>query len=258
MDISNPKKYKGHPWHMVIFSVDLGRQNDFTAWAMCEIKPEERQTTRNRRTQVMTVTVRDLQRLPLGTPYSEVQRRIHEEFWTQDWWLIDEKAGRPQPPQLVIDSGGPGLPVIDNLVRNTQLGRNVIRYVLTSGTARVHFHSPHYFTCPRSILFQQLYATFTDERIAIDPRLEFSETLLHELTNLRLDRVEETGQERVVHREGEHDDLSIAVGAASFLANTLRRKRSGMKLLDYWGSAEIDPMTGLPKRKGRDLRRRAS
>src|SRR5215218_915582 len=212
MEPTDTKRYKAHPLHAVIFSVDLGQRQDPTAWAMCEIEPDSRPTTRGGRIEVMSVTVRGLYRVPLNTPYTDVQAMIHREFWNDDWWLIDEKAGHPQLPQLLVDAGGPGIPVVDNLARNLQLGSNLISYCLTSGAAQPHFPRKNYFTCPRSLLFQHLKAAFEDGRVGIDPRLEFGETLRHEIVNLRSEPIEETGIEKVVHRDGEHDDLVIAVG----------------------------------------------
>jgi hypothetical protein len=159
------------------------------------------------------------------------------------------------PPQIVIDSGGPGIPVVDNLVHNLDLKHHIITYALTRGSAQPKFPSSNRFTVPRSLVFQMLYAAFTDERIGIDPRLDHAETLAHELKNLKVERTEETGIERVVHREGQHDDLSIAVGAANYVANVSTRTARA-KFMDATGNEEIDPRTGTFKRKGQGLRRR--
>jgi hypothetical protein len=253
IDLLDSRRYQEHPRHNIIFSIDLGRQVDHTAWAMCEVKPQSRISSRSKRYFVQTLTVRDLVRMPLGVPYNEIQERIHAEFWNPVWWMVGKKTGKPMPPQIVIDSGGPGIPVVDNLVHNLDLKRHIITYALTRGSAQPRFPSRNRFTVPRSLVFQLLYAAFQDERIGIDPRLDHAETLAHELKNLKVERTEETGVEKVVHREGEHDDLSIAVGAANYVAN-LSTRGPRHKLVDATSGEEVDPATGLFKRQGQALR----
>jgi hypothetical protein len=43
--------------------------------------------------------------------------------------------------------------------------------------------------------------------------------LIAELRGLQVERNEETGYERVVHREGEHDDMAICVASTNWWAN---------------------------------------
>jgi hypothetical protein len=253
LDLSDSRRYQEHPRHIIIFSIDLGKQQDHTAWAMCEVKPQSRMGSRGKRYLVQTLTVRDLVRMPLGVPYNQIQRRIHNEFWNPAWWMVGKTTGKPMPPQIVIDSGGPGIPVVDNLVHNLDLKRHIISYALTRGSAQPKFPSKNRFTVPRSLVFQLLYAAFTDERVGIDPRLDHAETLAHELKNLKVERTEETGIERVVHREGQHDDLSIAVGAANYVANLSTRGRRA-KIVNANSLEEIDPRTGTFRRQGQALR----
>lgn len=255
IDLSDSRRYQEHLRHNIIFSIDLGKQQDHTAWAMCEMKPQSRSSSRGKRYLVQTLTVRDLVRMPLGVPYNEIQRRIHMEFWNPAWWMVSRTTGIPGPPLSMTICGGPGIPVVGNLVHNLDLKRHIISYALTRGSAQPRFPSRNRFTVPRSLVFQMLYAAFTDERIGIDPRLEHAETLAHELKNLKVERVEETGVEKVVHREGEHDDLSIAVGAANYVAN-LSTRSARTKIVDAASGEEIDPLTGTFKRKGQELRNR--
>jgi hypothetical protein len=68
-------------------------------------------------------------------------------------------------------------------------------------------------------MFQQLYAAFTANRIKVDPRLRLAKGLIAELKGLQVERNEETGYERVTHREGEHDDMAICVASTNWWAN---------------------------------------
>jgi hypothetical protein len=68
-------------------------------------------------------------------------------------------------------------------------------------------------------MFEMLYAAFTEGRIRITPKLKLSAALIAELRNLQLEANEETGYVRVVHREGEHDDMAICLAATNWWAN---------------------------------------
>ncbi len=67
-------------------------------------------------------------------------------------------------------------------------------------------------------MFSMLDAAFGSGRIIIDPRLNLAEQLIDELANLQLEQDAETGQIKVTHREGTHDDLAITLGAAYWWA----------------------------------------
>jgi hypothetical protein len=66
------------------------------------------------------------------------------------------------------------------------------------------------------------------ERIRIPRHLKHAKTLLTELRGLQVERNEETGYIRVVHRENEHDDLAICLAATNWWAN---RKQKGTRRL---------------------------
>jgi hypothetical protein len=222
MDLLNPQNYKRDPRHEIILSVDLGKQQDFTAWTVSEAMPEARKNTRGGNISVMVVSVRDIQRLPLGTDYDEVAQRVHDTFWDDRLWLFGHPAGRRIGPTLLVDAGGVGDAVADTLRKN--LGVPHIRYRLVRGTAETRRRSRTDYTIPRTVMFQQLYAAFTSDRIRVDPRLRLVKDLIAELKGLQVERNEETGYERVTHREGAHDDMAICVASTNWWAS-LRRSR---------------------------------
>jgi hypothetical protein len=255
-DITELKRYRENRGHWICFSVDLGKMVDFTAWTVAEVKPEARKTTRGRRILVNVLTIRDLRRLPLGTPYDEVRDAIHETFWDERLWLIHPKTGRPIPPQLVIDASGVGDSFFDMMVADLDLKRNAIGYKMVAGMSGIKHHSKSRFTVARNTLFQQLDASFNNKQIIVDPRHALSETLLGELRGLRPEGDEDTGYIKVVHRSGEHDDLSIAVGAANVLTNPPDRPRVRTRIMDSSGTQEIDIRTGTFKKPQRGIRSR--
>jgi hypothetical protein len=256
MDLTDTQHYKEHPRHVAILSVDLGKEQDYSCWELIEAKPQRIKNTRGKWLDVMGIWIKDIVRLPLGTDYATVQDHLHQAFWDKKAWLVDFATEKPQPPQLLIDAGGPGNPVVDSMARNLGLKANIISYQLTRGVSDVKWISKSRFRVPRTILFQRLYSMVANGQVHADPDLALAPVLSRELKGLRVEANEETGEGRITHRESEHDDLAICLAGAAFLA-TIPPRRARMKLMDSTGSQEIDPLTGVLKRKGQDLRRRA-
>jgi hypothetical protein len=216
-DLMDPRRYRDDERHKIILSVDLGKQQDYSAFTISETLPETRTNKRNKRTEVKVVNVRDIQRLELGTSYADVAQVIHDLFWDDRIWLLDSGSKRPIAPTLLVDAGGVGDAVCDDLARN--LGVGFIRYRLVRGTAGTNRVSQGNYTVPRTRMFEMLYGAFTDDRIRINPKLKLAKALVAELRNLRPEANEETGYVRVVHREGEHDDMAICLAATNWWAN---------------------------------------
>jgi hypothetical protein len=254
--MSDARRYKEHPRHVAILSVDLGKEQDHSCWELIEAKPQRIKTTRGKWLDVMGVWVKDIVRLPLGTDYHTVQEAIHAAFWDERAWLVDFATEKPQPPQQLIDAGGPGNPVVDSMARNLGLRANIISYQLTRGVSDIKWVSKSRFRVPRTILFQRLYSMVANGQVHADPDLPLADVLAKELKGLRVEANQDTGEERITHRESEHDDLAICLAGAAFLA-TIPPRRARVKLMDSSGSAEINPLTGTLARKGQDLRRRA-
>ena len=80
---------------------------------------------------------------------------------------------------------------------------------------------------PRSYMFSVLDGAFGSDRIIIDPRLNLAKELTEELQNLQLEQDQETGNSRVTHREGQHDDLSICLAAGNWWASPDQTARCG-------------------------------
>ncbi len=167
------------------------------------------------------MAARDIQRLPLGTTYDAITQVIHDVFWDRRLWLIDDATSHPIVPTLIVDEGGVGAGVADDLRR--QLGVDFYRYHLVRGTAKSEKKAPWRYSIARTVMFQQLYTAFANGRIHIDPKLKLAKVLLDELKGLRPETNEETGTSRVVHREGEHDDTAICLASTNWWANRPRQ-----------------------------------
>jgi|SRR5215204_2301585 hypothetical protein len=174
------RKWRDNPHHKIILSVELGKRRGYTAFSISETKPELGKNKRQGNIRVMTVTVRDLQQLPLNTDYTDVAQRVHDVFWDDRLWLRDSASGKSVGPTLLVDAGGVGDAVADDLAKD--LGVPFIRYRLVRGTAQENKHSRFDYTVPRTVMFQQLYAAFQSDRIRIPRHLKHAKTLLSELT----------------------------------------------------------------------------
>jgi hypothetical protein len=236
-------RFRDDLYHRVILSVDLGKRQDHTAFVVTETKRELRKNKRQKDIAVIVSTVRDIQRLPLDTDYDVVAQRIHSTFWDDRLWLRHDQSGKLISPTLLVDAGGVGDAVCDDLRKD--LGMPFIRYRLVRGTAAENRHGRLDYTVPRTIMFQQLYAAFHSERIRIDRRLENAKVLLGELKGLQTETNEESGYIKVTHREGTHDDLAIALAAANWWANrpTPRGTRGY-----YHDGTVVDSIHGVVKR----------
>jgi len=246
MDLLNPKNYRQDSRHEIILSVDLGKQQDFTAFTVSEAMPEARKNTRGRNISVMVVNVRDIQRLPLGTDYDEVAQRVHDTFWDERLWLFGQERAKWMGPTLLVDAGGVGDAVADTLRKN--LGVPHIRYRLVRGTAETRRRSRTDYTVPRTVMFQQLYAAFTSDRVRVDPRLRLAKDLIAELKGLQVERNEETGYEKVTHREGNHDDMAICVASTNWWASR-RRPQPARFITDERTAARLMGFPTTPKKQ---------
>lgn len=213
-------RYQEHKRHEISLSVDLGKARDFTAFVVCEAKPKVIQSFSGGEKTVMQVEVLNIQRLPLGTDYTEVAKEIHNLYYDKRLWLQKIPNHAEVRPELLVDAGGVGDPVCDDLEK--YMGLRPIRYKLVRGTSRTIKHKPYNWTVPRSYMFSMLDGAFSSDRIIIDPRLNLAEELIDELKNLQLEQDQETGNIRVTHREGQHDDLSICLAAANWWASEPR------------------------------------
>ena len=235
-------RFRENLYHRIILSVDLGKRQDHTAFVVTEAKRELRKNKRKKNIAVTTSTVRDIQRLPLDTDYDVVAERIHKVFWDDRLWLRHDYSGKLVAPTLLVDAGGVGDAVCDDLRRD--LGMPFIRYRLVRGTTAENRHGRFDYTVPRNVMFQQLYAAFHSQRIQIDRRLENAKELLGELKGLQVESNEETGYVKVTHREGTHDDLAISLASSNWWAN--RPLPRGVRFIGVDGSV-VDSIHGVIK-----------
>jgi hypothetical protein len=188
-----------------LVGLDLGQAQDFAAWAAVE-----RQQAGSAPAHYYA---RDLYRWPLGTKYPEV---------------VDEtvvRLGRsPLQPRgrLIIDMTGCGRPVFD-MFRERQLGSRLHAVTITAGTEAVQAAPGHHHV-PKAELIGQLQVLLQTRRLHVAPALPHTPTLLRELEGYQM-RI--TAAAHILYgqwREGEHDDLVLALALACWYGERGRRR----------------------------------
>ena len=186
--------------------LDLGQAKDFTALAVLE------RTTRDggwdpvtwERQQIVSLQVRHLERVPLGTTYPLVVSRVAAVM-------------RGLPPtarrELLVDATGVGRPVVD-LLRVEDLECQMRAVMVTSGSGESE--SEGYSKVPKRELITGLQVMLQTSELKISGGLQFGPTLMKEMTEMRV-KVSGDGNEQFgAWREGSHDDLVFAVALAAW------------------------------------------
>jgi hypothetical protein len=144
------------------------------------------------------------ERIPLGTPYPQVVRRVCQ-------LLNAAPPAAAEGPALVVDATGVGTPVVD-LFRTRALPGRMVPVVITGGDSVRQDGGT--FRVPKRDLVSGLQVAFESGSLVLDSSVPAVETLIGELMSMR-STVTARGHERIeAWREGAHDDLVLAVGLA--------------------------------------------
>jgi hypothetical protein len=191
-------------WHFV--GVDLGQAKDFTAIAAVERAEVtgawDAQTYARRKS--VSLRLRYLERLALGTPYPEVVERV------VGLTRSSELAGHCH---LVVDATGVGRPVVD-LLRQAGPGCQMMPATITGGDAESR--EGGYYRVPKRDVIVGLQVLLQSGELKIAGGLRYGAALVSEMAEMRL-KVSGAGREQYgAWREGTHDDLVFAVGRAGW------------------------------------------
>jgi hypothetical protein len=183
---------------MIFLGVDIGQRRDPTAIAVAEV---EWRTVDGRRE--VHFVIRHLNRLPLGTPYPEVGRRLVE--------ITSQVARRSRVrPVTFVDATGVGKPVVDILQERAHDTRIVPVY-FTHGDRRTKDSGG--VKLGKAFLVSRLQSLLQTGRVHL-PRIPEAEVLARELQDYEI-RVDENAHDRYgAFRVGTHDDLVTALGLA--------------------------------------------
>ena len=196
-------------WHFI--GLDLGQSRDFTAIAVAE-RAEltgawDAVAFAHRK--VISLRLRYLSRVALGTPYPEIVEEVGE---------ITGSAELAGHCHLVVDATGVGRPVVD-LLRQARLGCRIMPVVITAGNGETQVNG--YYGVPKRDLIIGLQVMLQQRKLQIAAGMEYGEALVREMAEMRV-KVTASGHEQYgVWREGEHDDLVFAVALACWGAKKL-------------------------------------
>ncbi|NJL30003.1 MAG: hypothetical protein HC897_19975 [Thermoanaerobaculia bacterium] len=186
-----------------LIGIDIGQTHDPTAIAVVE--------EQNRREGDRTEThylVRSLERLPLGTPYPQVVRRLHQIITA-----VYQRTGHR--PIVYLDATGVGTPILDMLRENAVRSCDLRAVYITHGERCKQEKRGDYtrVVLGKALLVCRLQALLSTGRLHL-PRTPDAEALAVELLNYEI-RVDENATDRYgAFRVGTHDDLATAVGLA--------------------------------------------
>ena len=193
--------------------VDLGQARDFTAVAVVEtvaLRGEWDAAFHAWRKKTV-MQVRYLERMPLGSPYTDVAARVAE---------ITRSAELNQRCHLAVDATGVGRPVVD-LLRGALLGsRRFLPAVITGGDSESY--ADGYYRVPKRDLMSRLEVLLQREELQIAAALKWSPALQEEMRRMQVKTTSSGREQYGAWREGEHDDLVFAVALACWAAGKAR------------------------------------
>jgi hypothetical protein len=189
-----------------IIGVDIGQRRDPTAIAVAEVELRPVAAPDLLKAEEAHYLVRFLGRLPLGTAYPDVVRRI-ERLCRQ----VRDRCGRA--PILFVDATGVGLPVVDQIRASRPVAQRVEAVLFTGGSRRTERPDEGRVILGKAFMVSRLQALLQCHRIHL-PQSPEASALARELLDFEI-RVDENAHQRSgAFRTGAHDDLVTALGLA--------------------------------------------
>ncbi|MBZ5623312.1 MAG: hypothetical protein LAQ69_32010 [Acidobacteriia bacterium] len=184
--------------------LDLGQAHDPSALAVLERKEltGEWDAVMYAYRKMAAMQLRYLERIPLGTPYPEVVERVRE---------VTRSGELSKQCYLMVDATGTGRPVVD-LLRQADLDCCMLPAVITSG--HTESYSDGYYHVPKRDLIVGLQILMQRGGLQIASKMAFGRALVEEMTAMRVTQTARGHEQFGAWREGEHDDLVLAVALA--------------------------------------------
>jgi hypothetical protein len=216
---------KGATRSRFVFGLDLGQSQEFTAMCGVQLTYPVGESEGSGE----EYALRYLQRWPLDTGYPQVVEDVAAV-------LASPAVGEPDDwAYLVVDQTGVGAAVVD-MFRRAEL-RATVRPVLVTAGHQVLHGDDGALQVPKKELVSVLQKLLQTRRLKFAPMPE-RELLLKELQNFRV-KVTAAGNDTMTvdWREGQHDDLVLALGFACYFAHSL----SGPFDVPQWGESRPGP-----------------
>lgn len=194
--------------------LDLGQRQDFSAIALvhrCESRAFGLDWVRYSHAdshRAITYHLRHLERLPLGTPYSEVVERMR---------AITANPALAGRCSLAVDATGVGGPVVERLLE-ARLPCELVPVTITAGDQPGRHGAMR--TVPKTDLIVGLQIMLNDRELRIADALPLGRVLRDELLGIRATQRWSGHTQYGAGRQGEHDDLVLAVALACWRASS--------------------------------------
>lgn len=194
--------------HRFVAGLDVGQINDPTAFAVVEVikayptYPELPDVAAHARAQPIKYHLRALERFPLHMRYPEQVRRVAELM------------RKPQIPdaQLYMDRGGVGLGPFD-MLKEARV-RNLHGVMITAASAEAT-QQPYGWNVGKSELVNKVLILMQTKQLQFEQSLPEVGILENELLEFQA-KFRPSGSIDFNAREGQHDDLVLAVALAVF------------------------------------------
>jgi hypothetical protein len=191
---------------MYFVGLDLGQKQDPTALAVVEWTEYAGAwdaAAFGFRTET-SLSLRHLERVPLGTPYPEVVYRV-------GCTMRSRQLAGAECRHLVVDGTGVGPAVVD-LLHREDLQSRLWPVTITGGDTERH--ADGYYRVPKRDLIVGLQVLMQLGGLQIAEGMKEGATLVKEMAEMRV-KVSGSGHEQFgAWRSGEHDDLVLAVALA--------------------------------------------
>ncbi len=192
----------------IFIGVDLGQKCDFTAIAVLE-RYRELGTVRDSTTHAFPILrrldLRHLERIPLGTEWASIVRRISE---------LSRAAAQIGATTIAVDATGVGSPVVESLAREPLRAR--LTPVIITGGDKATLDGSTY-RVPRLDLLDGLTLQLENGDLRVAANVNDAHLLGRELLNLKRTH-RATGSTIAAADSSEHDDLVFATALASWAA----------------------------------------
>jgi hypothetical protein len=195
--------------------LDLGQAADYTALAVLRAQRKTPQAKPD-------YEVGYLDRFPIGTPYPRIVSDVVDltrrpELQATDW-------------HLVPDATGVGRPVIDLLKELVPRQPRRLHPVTITGGSQASTGA-FGLLVPKRDLVMSLKVLLENERLRFAGGLPHTKTLVSETLAFRVKITAAANDTYGAWREGEHDDLVLAVAMAAWFAERQSRKTGSVQVL---------------------------
>ncbi len=206
--------------------LDLGFAADYSALCVLRTEKEDNplqdvsdpsweQTAaaRNWKASPPTHSVEHVERIPLGTPYQDVVKTTVALLGRSELMARD-KRGREHAPTLVVDKTGVGQPVVQLL---RAAGVTPVGVTITGGSDVTRDGGD--YRVPKRDLISATQVLLQSRCLRFAPGMPYVKELNHEFQTYQMKIDLTTGHDSYGQwREGQHDDLVLAVALAAWWA----------------------------------------